>query len=128
MGGCVLRAWGDDFQPESFLAGSSFESCNVFTKGARKSEGRTWDTSGLTVLVSDDSDNFKHQVNKAIEFLTSNRLELQRLKSSVGVKGLSLDFGMSGTDSSLQNHFFPPELISLAAEYALALEVSIYAS
>jgi hypothetical protein len=128
MGGCVLRAWGDDFQPESFLAGSSLEPCNVFTKGTRKSEGRTWDTSGLTVLVSDDSDNFKHQVTDAIEFLTSNRLELQRLKSSVGIDGLSLDFGVSGTNGFLQNHFFPSELISLAAEYALALEVSIYAS
>lgn len=128
MGGCVLRAWGDDFQPESFLAGSPLEPCNVFTKGTRKSEGRTWDTSGLTVLVSDDSDNFKHQVNDAIEFLTSNRLELQRLKSSVGIDGLSLDFGVSGKNGFWQRHLFPPELISLAAEYALALEVSIYAS
>jgi hypothetical protein len=128
MGGCVLRAWGDNFQPESFLAGSSLEPCNVFTKGARKSEGRTWDTSGLTVLVSDDSDNFKHQVTDAIEFLTSNRLELQRLKASVGIDGLSLDFGVSETNGFLQNHFFPPELISLAAEHALGLEVSIYAS
>ena len=127
MGGCVLRAWGDDFQPESFLAGSSLEPCNVFTRGARKSEGRSWNTSGLTVPVS-DSDSFKHQVTDAIEFLTSNRLELQQLKSSVGIDGLSLDFGVSETDAFCQNHFFPPELISLAAEYRLALEVSIYAS
>ena len=127
MGGCVLRAWGDDFQPELFRAGSSLEPCNVFTKGARKSEGHTWNTSGLTVPVS-DVDNFKHQVNVAIEFLTSNRLEIQRLKSSVGIDGLSLDFGVSETNNFCQNHFFPPELISLAAEYPLALEVSIYAS
>jgi len=128
MGDCVLRAWGDDFRPELFLAGSSLEPCNVFTKGTRKSEDRAWDTSGLTVLISDDSYDFKHQVNDAIEFLTSNRLEIQRLKSRVGIDGLSLDFGVSETKGFCQNHFFPPELISLAAEYPLALEVSIYAS
>lgn len=128
MGGCVLRAWGDDFPPELFLAGSSLEPCNVFTKGARKAEGRSWDTSGLTVLVSDHSDDFEHQVNDAIEFLTSNRLELQRLKSSIGIEGLSLDFGVSERDVFCQSYCFPPELISLAAEYPLALEVSIYAS
>ncbi|MCU1268183.1 MAG: hypothetical protein JWM21_4501 [Acidobacteria bacterium] len=126
MGGCVLRAWGDDFQPELFLAGSSLEPCNVFTKGARKSESRAWDTSGLTVLVSDDSDNFKHQVNDAIEFQTSNRLEIRRLKSSLGIDGLSLDFGVNRKNGFLQSQLFPAELVSLAAKYSMALEVSIY--
>ena len=128
MGGCVLRAWGDDFQPELFLNGSSLEPCNVFIKGGRKSEGRTWETSGLTVVVSDASDDFARQVSDAIAFLNSNASELRRLQTSVGLDGLSLDFGINRKNGFLQSQLFPSELVSLAAEYSIALEVSIYGS
>jgi hypothetical protein len=128
MGGCVLRAWGDDFQPESFLNGSSLEPCNVFTKGARKSEGHTWETSGLTVVVSEATDDFAQQVSDALAFLNSNASELRRLQSSVGIDGLSLDFGVNLKNGFLQSQLFPPELVSSAADYSMALEVSIYGS
>ena len=128
MGGCVLRAWGDDFQPDAFLSGSSLEPCNVFFKGTRKSEGRAWDTSGLTVVVSEASDDFARQITDAILFLKSNAPELQRLKTSVGLDGLDLDFGVDRKNGFLQSQVFPPELVSLAAEYSMALEVSIYGS
>jgi len=128
MGGCVLRAWGDAFQPEYFLRGSSIEPCNVFTKGARKSEGRTWETSGLTVVVSEATDDFAQQVSDALAFLNSNPSELRRLQTSVGLDGLSLDFGVNRKDGFLQSQLFPSELVSLAAEYSMALEVSIYGS
>ena len=128
MGGCVLRAWGDDFQADSFLSGSSLEPCNVFIKGARKSKDRVWETSGLTVVVSEASDNFARQVTDAMLFLKSNASELQRLKASVGLDGLSLDFGVDRKNGFLQSQLFPSELVSLAAKYSMALEVSIYES
>jgi hypothetical protein len=128
MGGCVLRAWGDDFQPESFLNGSPLEPCNVFTKGARKSEGCAWETSGLTVVVSEATDDFAQQILDALAFLNSNASELRRLQTNVGLDGLSLDFGVNRKNGFLQSHLFPPELISLAAECSMALEVSIYGS
>jgi phosphatidate phosphatase PAH1 len=127
MTGCVLRAQGDSFTPETFLGESSFTVCNVFHKGDRKSESRRWETSGLTALVS-DSDDFAQQVTDAIDFLKSNGPELRRLQVSVGLDALSLDFGVNGKNAFLQSHLFPPELISLAAEYSMALEVSIYGS
>jgi hypothetical protein len=125
MAGCVLRAWGDNFTPETFLGRSSQTVCNVFHKGDRKSKARTWETSGLTVLVS-DADNFAQQVTDAIEFLNSNGPELKRLHGSVGLDGLSIDFGVDQKNGLLRSHFFPRELVSLAAEYSMALEVSIY--
>jgi hypothetical protein len=128
MAGCVLRAWGDNFQPENFLGGSSLEPCNVFHKGARKSESCTWDTSGLTVVVSEASDDFARQVADAIEFLKSHGAELRQLQGNVGLDGLSLDFGVNRRNGFLQSQTFPPELICLAAEYSMALEVSIYGS
>lgn len=128
MGGCVLRAWGDDFQPESFLNGSSLEPCNVFTKGARKSAGRTWETSGLTVVVSEANDDFAQQVSDALAFLNSNTSELRRLQTSIGLDGLSLDFGVNRRNGFLQSQLLPAELVFLAAKYSMALEVSIYGS
>ena len=125
MAGCVLRAWGDDFAPEEFLRHSSLEPCNVFRKGARKSEDHTWNTSGLTVVVSESND-FARQVVDAVVFLKSNREDLSHLKGSVGVEGTSLDFGVNGRDGFLQSYYFPPELIHLAAEFSMALDLSIY--
>lgn len=125
--GCVLRASGDHFQPETFLDGSSLQPCNVFHKGTRKSASHTWDTSGITVVVS-EADRFAGQVTDAVEFLKSNGTELQQLHGSVGLDRLSLDFGVDQKKGFLQSHFFPAELVSLAAEYSMALEVSIYGS
>jgi hypothetical protein len=126
MAGCVLRASGDDFQPETFLQGSSLSPCKVFRKGDRKSESRSWDTSGITVVVSEASDDFAQQVADAIEFIKSNRAEMLRLQDSAGLEGMSLDFGVNRRKGFLQSHLFPPELIRLASELSLALEVSIY--
>jgi hypothetical protein len=125
--GCVLRASGDNFHPETFLDGSSLQPCNVFHKGSSKSASRTWDTSGITVVVS-EADGFAQQVTDAIEFLKSNGMELQRLHGSVGLDGLSLDFGVDRKNGFVQCHLFPTELVSLAAQYSMALEVSIYGS
>jgi hypothetical protein len=127
MAGCVLRPCGDNFQPEIFLGGSSWKPCNVFHKGDRKSESRTWDTPGLTVLVS-DADDFARQVTDAIEFLKSNDSEFHRLQTSAGLDGLSLDFGVDRKNGFVQSQLFPTELVCLAGQYSLALEVSIYGS
>jgi hypothetical protein len=79
-------------------------------------------------VVSEASDDFAQQITDALEFLKSNGAELRRLQASAGLDGLSLDFGVNRKDVFLQSHFFPLELISLAAEYSMALEVSMYAS
>ena len=123
---CVLRATGDSFQPEVFLRESTFQPCNVFHKGERKAESRTWETSGLTVVVSEGSDDFAQQATDAIKFLKSNRAELLRLKESSGLESISLDFGVTRGIGFLQSHFFPSELVRLAGELEMALEVSVY--
>lgn len=123
---CVLRATGDNFQPSGFLRESIFEPCNVFCKGERKSASSVWHTSGITVDVSSE-DEFSAQVQDAIVFLETNRAELLRLKQFAGLEELSLDFGVNEKDSFLQSYLFPLEIISLATEFALELELSIYA-
>lgn len=128
MPGCVLRAPGDDFKPETFLQVSSFSPCNVFRKGEYKSESRTWDTSSITVVISEASDGFAQEIVQALAFLKSNRGEMLRLQNSEGLERMSLDFGVDRRNGFLQSHFFPPELVRLAGEFSMALEVSIYGS
>jgi hypothetical protein len=95
MPGCVLRAWGDDFEPETFLQSSAFNAGNVFRKGERKYKSRrAWDTSGITIVVSESFADFSQQVVDAIEFLRSNRVEILRLQTSDGLEGLTFDFGV----------------------------------
>ncbi len=124
---CVLRATGDNFQPSEFLRGSTFEPCNVFRKGERKSASSVWDTSGITVDVSSE-DEFSAQIRDAIAFLENNRAELLRLKQFAGLEEISLDFGVNGKDSFLQSYLFPLEILYLASEFAVELELSIYAA
>jgi hypothetical protein len=127
MPGCVLRATGDDFQVAKFLEKSTFAPCNVFQKGERKSKNSVWQSSGITVVVSDASgDEFARQVQDAIEFVRENQKELSRLRSFDGLEDMELDFGVYRKDGFLQNSVFPAELIALAANWGIGIELSNY--
>lgn len=126
---CVLRASGPQFDPESFLRESTLRPCNVFLRGNRRSESSVWETSGITVPTSEaEMDDFGKQVEESIDFLRSNREELLRLKTFEGVEDLRLDFGVSRRKTIGQYQFLPSELVTLAGELGLGLEISIYGS
>jgi len=78
------------------------------------------------MLVVHQAMNFPQQVSDAIEFLRNNREELQRLRSFEGLDFLGLDFGVNRKDAFGQFVSFPSELVTLAGEIRLGLEVSIY--
>jgi hypothetical protein len=127
MPGCVLRVSGDVFQSDDFLAGSSLTPCNVFRKGEPKAKERVWETSGITISVSDASgDDFVEQIKDAIRFLRVNENELARLRDHPGLEAMSLDFGVNRKGGFLQSSFFPPDLVSLAASLGVGIELSIY--
>jgi len=73
-------------------------------------------------------DDFGKQVEESIDFLRSNREELLRLKTFEGVEDLRLDFGVSRRKTIGQYQFLPSELVTLAGELGLGLEISIYGS
>jgi hypothetical protein len=126
---CVLRADGDSFEPREFLLLSTLDPCNVFRKGERKSETTTWHSSGLTVPVSEcEFDDFEGQIRDAISFLTVHKDELWRLRSFPGVDEVELDFPVHRRDVFVQSQSFPSELVALAGELGLGLELSIYVS
>jgi hypothetical protein len=127
MPGCVLRATGDNFQPHKFLEGASLAACNVFRKGYRKAENLEWDSSGFTVVVSEaPDDNFSRQIEDAIEFLQKHKEDLARLRNCAGLEDVRLDFGVGRRSGFLQSSYLPPELLTLAGELGIGIEISIY--
>jgi hypothetical protein len=124
---CVLRATGNDFQVESFLPSSSFFPCNVFLKGELRSKDSAWDSNGLTIEVSEAaSNNLVQQIQDALDFLQVNKSELIRLRNYSGLEMMSLDFRVDRRDVFIQSNFFPSNLITLAGELELCIELSIY--
>ena len=127
MPGCVLRASGDYFQPQGFLDDSDLVPWNVFRKGERKAEKRSWDSSGFTVVVSEASgDDLAQQIQDAIEFLRMHKEEVARLMRSEGLDYVQLDFGVNRKNGFLQSSYLPPEILSLAGALGVGVEISIY--
>ena len=127
MPGCVLRVTGDNLQLEDLVAGSSLIPCNLFRKGEPKSKSRVWETSGITIVVSDAPGNdFDQQIEDAILFLERNREDVARLRKRSDLEDLRLDFGVDRKEGFLQCAFFPPRLVKVAGELGIGLELSIY--
>ncbi len=125
---CVLRAFGQQFQPTTFLQGSSLGAYSVFNRGARRF--RTGDaleeTSGLKVDVSAaDWNDLAQQFADALQFLKTNRAELARLAAWPGVEAIVLDFPTDATGSATFVQI-PISVAREATDLGIALEVSVY--
>jgi hypothetical protein len=122
----VLRALGDRFLPEEFLARSSFEVCNVFRLGEHRG-GSVRQTSGITVEVSAASgEDFGKQIQDALLFLDQYRDELIRLGDVKELEDLRLDFGVTRKNGFLQSRYLPSELLMVAGSLNVGIEISIY--
>jgi hypothetical protein len=66
------------------------------------------------------------QVLDAIEFLKANQVELEKLRHVQGVT-MCLDFGIADRDVVVQCDRFPPELLRLAGNLEIGIEISHYA-
>ena len=128
--GCVLRAFGSTFDPDAFLKGSTLLPSKVWRKGEARgrSGGDVRRSSGVNVAVSDaDMTDLRQQARDAISFLQSNKGDLARLVSFPGVEGVGLDFGIAWRqDVVTQTDSLPPELVRLAGELGLGVEISHY--
>ncbi len=129
---CVLRASGDDFDVDGFLAESNFEPCAVYHKGEQKhplKKDNLVASSGFTLDVSEAGfDEFNQQVQDATRFISENHIELARLKSYPGIKSISLDFGVNNNfDAAAKFLRFPQELIQKVATLNIGLDISLYA-
>lgn len=116
MPSCVLRICGETFRVEDFLATTTFAEAVLQRKGG-----------GFNVEVGGAEDDVRDQTRVAIAFLRANATEIARARAFPGVDDLTLDFASAFRDVAAQFARFPAELVKLAGELGIALEVSIYA-
>ena len=128
----VLRAHGDDFDVDGFLAGCTLPVCAVRRRGepmlpVSEPHGRRYERSGVHMTASDaDFDEFPRQADEATAFLRNESEQVRRLCEWPGVEGVTLDFGVERRDVAVQCDVLPMELVRLAGSLGLAIEMSQY--
>jgi hypothetical protein len=81
----------------------------------------------MNVSVSDaEFGDLARQTRDALEFLNTNREELERLVNYVGVEGVELDFPVYGKDAFVESYRFSPELLERVGQLGIKLCVSRY--
>jgi hypothetical protein len=128
----VLRAYGDDFDVDTFLAGCTLPVCEVKRRGepvfpASQPNGRRHEWSGVHVSASNaEFDEFPRQAAEAAAFLRAEFEQVRRLCEWPGVEGVTLDFGVERRDVPVQCDILPAELVRVAGSLGLAIELSQY--
>jgi len=127
---CVLRIIGKELKINDLL-NIKLETDSYWSKGeprfSRKPEGEKHLDSGAIYLVSDaEFEEFDIQIKDAIEYLKENKNQIKSILSLPGLDGSSLDFGIVWRDVAVQSDYFPPELIKIAGELGLGIELSQY--
>jgi hypothetical protein len=128
----VLRAYGADFDVDTFLLGCALPVCTVKRRGepvlsASQPVGRRQERSGIHVVASAaDFSEFPRQVEEATEFLRAEADQVRRLCAFPGVEGVTLDFGVEWRDVAVQCDHLPPDLVRLAGSLGLGIELSHY--
>jgi hypothetical protein len=131
---CVLRAYGTEFEPDLFLAGTKLPSAFVFRRGEPRvpelPEGPKNEMSGIHFAVSEAPwTSLVGQVEDAERYLSTHKSALEKLRSFAGVERLCLDFPLDLRISDrtwMQSDTFPASLARLSGELGIDLEFSIY--
>ena len=126
MPGCVLHVTGEDFDVDAFLAESRLRPGRVHRRGEARRHDRPFPCSGLSLDVSEADGRLRDEVSDALVFLTRHESELRRLRSFPGVTDLRLDFGCYRRDVPAQFEYLPPELLALAGNLDIGIELSLY--
>jgi hypothetical protein len=127
---CILRIGGTSLDIGALLSSCSLTPVAQWRRGEVRTVGRkVRSTSGANFLASDvDFDAFDIQVADAAAFLREHSAQLRRLAAFDGVDSATLDFAVSiDEDTMVRSCTLSPELVRLAADAGLGLEISFYA-
>jgi hypothetical protein len=128
----VIKASGEQFDVDAFLAGCTLPVWRVYRRGERRFPGSQTNkdqqtASGVHVIASGaDFDEFPKQVAEATEFLRAQAKQLLRLRSFPGVQVVNIDFGVERRDVAIQCDYLTPELVGLAGSLGMGIGFSIY--
>ena len=127
---CILRIIGNelnlnDLLKVNLIADTTWEKGTPRLK--TKPDGKKHLHSGASYLASlADFDEFEQQISDSIKYLKQNNKLIQEIMSLPDVDEASLDFGINKRDVIVQCDFFPLELIKIAGELGLGIELSQY--
>src|SRR5258708_9591501 len=127
---CVLRAYGADFDVDSFLKDSLLESSIVYHRGKPRfpnSSRPDDEVSGMNISVSTcEFSDLRGQIDDAIRFLSNHHQELERLRDFPGLEAMELDFPVEKRHVAVQSDAFPAQMLSLLGALRIGLIVSRY--
>ncbi len=130
---CVLRASGENFDVDAFLATCELEPIAVFRKGeprfpSRRSEGPCFLRSGLNFDVSEaDFSELGRQVDEALAFVRDHSTFISSLRAFDGVDSVTLDFGVIHPPGWWRrDNPFDCELLLACGKLGISLNLSVY--
>lgn len=128
---CVLHISGRNLDPDVVVGLQPYRVHRVGeARRSSQPNGPKWDTSGLSVEVSDAPwSDLDAQIADACAFLDRHASDLRNLRADDTVEDMRLDFPVSlriGESVSVQFEFFPRSLTERAGALGLGIELSIY--
>jgi len=132
---CNLVILGKDLDIDAFIAKSKLRGFTRIYKGEpmfkSKPEGKKIEHSRIVIQTSKaDWDELDKQIKDTIRYLQRHKDKLSHIKQVKEVELALLDFGINlridNEKVHLQSDRFPSELLKLAGEIGLDIELSIY--
>lgn len=127
---CILRVYGDNLELAPLLTElRTLTPDTTWLKGEQPPHHKKpYPNSGASFLASDrDLDEVEEKLAETRQFLADHLADIQRLSATPGVDEITLDVGVALNEGNVaQFTYFPPELVKLAAEANIGLEVSLY--
>ena len=128
---CVLKVYSDTNSFKAFSASTNIPVYNCHDKGEALTNKRLCKEYRISFDVSDrEWDEFEGQVSDTIAFLEKYYSQLKDLFATHLITDAYLDFPLwSRLDENIvnQNDHIPRELIKLAGELNIGIEMAIYA-
>lgn len=126
--GCILRVSTDDVAIDDLLSSIKVASYRIDRKGEPifRSE-RVRKKSGFHILTHGTSElNLQSQIVETIAFLRTHAKDLASIMSFPGVTGAELDIAIIRRDVVVQGEYLPSELLSLAGNLGIGINISLY--
>ena len=129
---CVLRISGEVFDVDDFLKSSPLKALIVVHRGDARGQGASavgvrHERSGMNIsVITREFSDLSGQIEDAIQFLSDNTQELQRLRDFPGVEKIELDFPIEDRAVVFQSDVFRPQLLKPMGDLSIGLVVSRY--
>jgi hypothetical protein len=127
---CLLKVYSNTNSFKSFKETTRIPVYSIYEKGDKQAKRKVHKDFKISFDVSEKEwDDFKGQVQDAIDFLIKYRKDLKMLFKTHKITTAYLDFPIYSRlqgDIVNQNDHLPNELILLAGKLSLGIEISIY--